>query len=188
MEICCGQEMLIRQFIQKTVHYCSLCNRYETRPTVCEHDYIPIEFITSSGVTQIRQYCKKCHVKTSKSEPKSNYVGQELRRATFENYDNFIKNYYGRDDEDYKTFIKSITGDTGTLFQLKYANYINSAEWKSLRNKILIRDGERCRICGKQANEVHHLTYSHFEREYEFELVSLCFTCHTNEYHNERKK
>lgn len=178
--------MQSRVFLQKTVYICPICGKFESMDNECEHDFMPVEFVTSTGGTQIRQFCKKCFHKTSKSEPKEKYAGKNLPRRTFEDYDKFVTEFYKDDSTKYQDFIQSLMGDTGEPFKLRYQRYIDSPEWKALRENALKRDEYKCRICGAPAEEVHHLTYTHLEKEFIFELVSLCWNCHTEHYHPER--
>lgn len=61
----------------------------------------------------------------------------------------------------------------------KYKEYMESEEWRSLRAKVLERDGFMCQGClTKRARQVHHRTYENFGNEFAFELVSLCNECH----------
>lgn len=60
-----------------------------------------------------------------------------------------------------------------------YEEYIASDAWKSLRAKVLKRDGGMCQGClDARATEVHHLSYRNFGSEFAFELMALCSPCH----------
>lgn len=61
----------------------------------------------------------------------------------------------------------------------EYSEYLETTEWKSLRNKVLRRAGGRCEGCmDQEAVQVHHLTYKHVGAELLFELVAVCEDCH----------
>lgn len=60
----------------------------------------------------------------------------------------------------------------------EYKQYINSPAWRIRRDKILTRDGRRCRICGGWAQQVHHSRYIHLGHELDNELISVCKSCH----------
>lgn len=60
----------------------------------------------------------------------------------------------------------------------EYKRYIHSAEWRRKANERLALDKHTCRVCGKPAAEVHHLTYDRFRNEQMDDLVSLCHQCH----------
>lgn len=70
-----------------------------------------------------------------------------------------------------------------------YGSLLFRREWKEKREKILQRDGYKCRICGSTDNlQVHHKQY-HFNKvtnrkclpwEYDDKyLVTLCDSCHS---------
>lgn len=51
---------------------------------------------------------------------------------------------------------------------------------KTLRQRVLRRDGWRCQSCGAMTNlEVHHQEFkSHGGEDSEENLITLCFACH----------
>lgn len=59
-----------------------------------------------------------------------------------------------------------------------YDRYIHSAEWRAKADQRMEKDGHICQVCGKEASDVHHLTYDHFGYEDMGDLVSLCRKCH----------
>ena len=62
----------------------------------------------------------------------------------------------------------------------EYEEYINSDEWKELREIILNRDNYSCVYCGSKNDlEVHHLTYKNFKNEFNAELATLCHFHHS---------
>lgn len=65
---------------------------------------------------------------------------------------------------------------------------LQTKEWQEVCRRVRIRDGHRCRICGKNYSlEVHHTTYyddngvSIVGRESDFldKLITLCEACHS---------
>lgn len=58
-----------------------------------------------------------------------------------------------------------------------YKEYINSPAWKVKKMKVLERDGRLC-VCGDEATDVHHKTYTNIGKEPLSDLVSLCKHCH----------
>ena len=66
--------------------------------------------------------------------------------------------------------------------------FYKSSEWKSLREKKL-KANPNCEVCGKPAQEVHHLVdlKDGGERLSMKNLVSLCKICH-NKVHNKKIK
>ena len=59
-----------------------------------------------------------------------------------------------------------------------YDRYIHSAGWRRKAGQRLEMDGHVCQVCGREAIEVHHLTYDRFGNEEMSDLVSLCRKCH----------
>jgi 5-methylcytosine-specific restriction endonuclease McrA len=75
----------------------------------------------------------------------------------------------------------------------EYQQYLRSTKWRSIRVRVLSRDGNRCVACGKRARVVHHKSYAQevLDGLNDAELVSLCKACHTTiefEMVNGRKK
>jgi len=59
-----------------------------------------------------------------------------------------------------------------------YREYLQSEEWKTLREKQLQKDHRRCCICGATTDlNVHHITYANMESP---PLITLCKSCHEN--------
>lgn len=66
------------------------------------------------------------------------------------------------------------------LHEELYHEYLaNSPEWEARRNAVMFRDGYKCRICGEDANHVHHLTYERKFNESIYDLIAVCERCHT---------
>lgn len=59
-----------------------------------------------------------------------------------------------------------------------YDSYIHSSAWRDKADERLELDGHTCQVCGKEASDVHHLTYDRFGHEDMNDLVSLCRKCH----------
>src|SRR4051812_37355823 len=61
-----------------------------------------------------------------------------------------------------------------------YKSYILSPLWKTIRSRVLCRDGHLCRICKRNATNVHHNSYSEqaLAGYDDLCLVSLCANCH----------
>ncbi len=62
-----------------------------------------------------------------------------------------------------------------------YEKYLRRKLWKTIRARILERDGGRCLRCGGGADEVHHRSYAPevMDGRADEWLVSLCSGCHT---------
>lgn len=68
-----------------------------------------------------------------------------------------------------------------------YERFLQSNYWQKVRQRVLKRDGFKCRIC-KNGSElhVHHDTYkNHFqEHKHLGDLLTLCKDCHTDYHKN----
>ena len=63
----------------------------------------------------------------------------------------------------------------------KYVNYTRNNYWNKLSKWIRDRDLYICQVCGKQANEVHHIIKIEEDTEKAYDennLISLCHKCH----------
>jgi 5-methylcytosine-specific restriction endonuclease McrA len=60
-----------------------------------------------------------------------------------------------------------------------YREYLDSDIWKAIRWEALARDHGRCRDCGVEASEVHHIAYPKVLGGEDLDdLLSLCHACH----------
>lgn len=79
------------------------------------------------------------------------------------------------------------------ISKLGYANYnhyLQSKMWKRIRKRVLERDEYVCYVCTKEANQVHHRTYTE-DNIFGIKLdgmISICAGCHKKaEYNGNRK-
>lgn len=78
------------------------------------------------------------------------------------------------------------TGPAPCLFGEHVPSYMTSSAWRTIRDRVLERDGRRCRECGKNLaeapswfTEVHHLVpRSEGGSDHPSNLVTLCVMCH----------
>lgn len=71
-----------------------------------------------------------------------------------------------------------------------YQKYLLSPLWRSIKKRVCPQ-GTECRICEREATEVHHKEYSVevFEGRDDTKLVPLCRWCHERiEFDNGRKR
>lgn len=63
--------------------------------------------------------------------------------------------------------------------RVEYIAYLKGESWQELRRRVLERDNYLCQAClNKDAQDVHHITYANFGKEFCFELMSICRDCH----------
>jgi 5-methylcytosine-specific restriction endonuclease McrA len=180
----CNTEMNQKDFVSKTIFYCSNCHGYKITELACNHDFMLILFELSNGAFQLREFCKLCYYRNPKPLKQANCDLTTTPRKTEASYQDFYNNLTLSETEDIRTFLIPFRKELSSDFCKRYTDYMDSDEWKKMRSKILQRDFEKCQICGKKAEQVHHLTYVHLKNEYHFELVSLCAECHKKEYHS----
>lgn len=66
-------------------------------------------------------------------------------------------------------------------WQSQYRAYLDSAQWRELRYRVLERDGHKCQSClSAPATEIHHLTYRYYNAGHDSALFlrSICRACH----------
>lgn len=62
--------------------------------------------------------------------------------------------------------------------KIAYDRYLNSDEWRVRRDKAFERDSERCVLCHREGNHVHHMTYRNIFNEDIRDLITVCTECH----------
>ncbi|MFA5431984.1 MAG: hypothetical protein WC319_03820 [Candidatus Paceibacterota bacterium] len=173
-----------KSFVSRTVFYCSKCQAYKITELDCGHEFMLVLFSLSNGSEQLRQMCTKCFYRQPKALKQGEHNLTNVLRKTELSYQDYYSKQTIGESTDIRKFIEPFKEKQKTDFCRIYTDYIGSDEWKGKREKILRRDLGKCQICGKEAEQVHHLTYVHLKNEYTFELVSLCKECHKNEYHS----
>lgn len=78
-----------------------------------------------------------------------------------------------------------VEGDSPRSARAKYAAYLQSDHWRSLRRWALERAGARCQLCNtsEETLHVHHRTYERLGAELPQDLTVLCASCHAK-FHN----
>ena len=61
-----------------------------------------------------------------------------------------------------------------------YVERRRTKEWAILKRQVHLRDGYRCRLCGRDGVplHVHHCTYENYAQERLEDLITLCAVCH----------
>lgn len=180
----CNIEMNKRNFVNRTVYYCPKCYSYNISELECDHNWVFILFTLENGHSQLRRYCTRCHEREGKIYKQSEHDLSKIAVGENDNYNRFIEEHRNSDQDEFTLFISKLRQSQEEYMYSEYTKYIRSDNFKLLRTKIIERDGGICQICGAKGNNVHHLTYTHFRKEYLFELVLLCENCHIGEYHS----
>lgn len=149
---------------------------------ICSHSETKIVWtsVGSSGYAirerQLRRQCQSCGCLLK------NAVAHALAKA----------NTPDVDIEHLKVFLESTQGRTQIIYDRqtvqakwkaemkeKYADYLDSSEWRERHRLVMLRAGGICEGCRtRQASQVHHLTYDNIGEEFLWQLVAVCRSCH----------
>jgi hypothetical protein len=68
---------------------------------------------------------------------------------------------------------------TSQLRKMPFSEYRLTPEWRSRRNGVLLRAGNKCELCYASGRlEAHHRTYERYAEELLSDLIALCRSCH----------
>lgn len=178
----CKEEMIEYKFTQVTIYECNKCFSLIDKETDCDHDLVVTDLIVAGGGHQFWNICKTCFRKIG--SPLNQKIYKPLFHSTLEAYNKRKDEVLSEDNARIREIRELMAIRKREFYASDYIEYIKSPEWKEKRRLILVRDKYECQICKSKAIDVHHLTYAHFKEEYDFELISLCKTCHWDEYHS----
>lgn len=185
---------------------------YETQfSTKNKEEYILMQAISSYNLLKsndILNICNKIGLlaryidgyeiveETKLDKPRENYTKIETRKSPKKNVDLINKQF----NKKLKKITKLLFNDKQVIEAVEklnkpkeivkndYLKYLRTKKWKILKNKILKRDNNECKICNKTTNlECHHITYKNIFNEKDEDLITLCKGCHTEE-HNKIKQ
>ena len=149
----------------------------------CDHkNYERRKMKLSNASWQVKNQCLDCGIT---SQAKKRQPGDDnLKEIDAE----FKSSEQNKRQEAFNRHMEGMIEAERQKMQFEYGQYLQTEEWRQIRNKILERDGRLCRGClVKIATCVHHLTYDNVGDELCFQLVSLCDDCH-NKAHNKDDK
>lgn len=137
----------------------------------CAHTESEIRWkVCSNGTRQYWRQCLGCGQLLGTPLPAA--MGAKATRAVDEGARQQGVQAYLRDIREARATIKADRRE-------EYSSYLQSAEWRAKRAKVLARAKGICEGCGdRRATQVHHLTYAHIRDELLFELVAVCDGCH----------
>ena len=65
-------------------------------------------------------------------------------------------------------------------YKQAYLNYLESDQWHTIRNIVLMRAKHKCEKCGSREHlQTHHLNYNTVFNESLNDLILLCRNCHS---------
>jgi len=82
------------------------------------------------------------------------------------------------DPSNYSDIDRLVLGQDFKLRQWEYHPYINSDDWRLIRNKVMYLAHGKCSRCGGKADHVHHKQYNTLGFESTDELEAVCDPCH----------
>jgi len=155
-------------------------------PSLCDHaGSVPRILIKSNGSKGVRIQCTACGWMTSIDISQSKFQMENLDLI-----DDDLLSAGRKNQRDYESGQreqrKEAHGGNGYLgrnewFE-KYDEYLNSIEWRELRELVFSRDSYTCQSClSSPAEQVHHLSYEMYNKNghsMAFELISICESCH----------
>ncbi len=76
--------------------------------------------------------------------------------------------------------VKAILGDTESLKNMHYPEYLKTEHWQKTRKQKLTEAGYKCQLCGIEnvQLDIHHNNYKNRGNEQMTDLICLCHTCH----------
>jgi 5-methylcytosine-specific restriction endonuclease McrA len=82
-------------------------------------------------------------------------------------------------DEVHRAELLARQARTAELRKMPFKEYRRTPEWRSLRNRVLLRAGNKCELCYASGRlEAHHRTYDRYGQELLSDLIALCRSCH----------
>lgn len=122
-------------------------------------------------------YCTRCNQK---------YIQQERQKQKYAVMRN-IKEQEG-------VLVKTYKERDEILLEIGYKNYqeyLSSDLWKAIRRKVFYKCGNKCKLCQKEANVIHHKGYGKniLLGLMLDPLIPLCHSCHSKvEFHPDNTK
>ena len=143
----------------------------------CEHlRQEPRVALQSDGKPFYRIQCPDCGQKLSNQLPHSSVPNRE--RCPRWNEELYQRHLLGRNTAIEQSRAAAIARRKAE-WRAVYRRYLASADWQSVRERVLRRAWGTCEGCLEApATEVHHRTYAHVGDELLFELVAICRPCH----------
>lgn len=136
-----------------------------------------VRYIIASGRTNIRQQCFNCGSLFTHNFKFSLFEDiKKLPLWDAEKRTEFYNQNIERRDKKQEYYQKGLS--------YYKDEYLKSDEWREKRKIILERDQNKCRCCGENANDIHHITYDRAYREKDTDLIAVCRSCHNKIHKN----
>lgn len=134
-----------------------------------------IEHYSNNNLTRIFKQCLTCGGAFRKykfpNKTHANLVESEFSETNFDNWNKERNRENSIIIEQFEVYKKSRF--------YNYHKYLQSEEWKIIRDKVVKRDNGICLYCKTNpAQEVHHKHYKTIYKESLADLESVCSDCH----------
>ncbi len=175
------EDIMAKGFVLNQEEYLEYANEYDEKAK-CEHEKEEIrKRQTKDGRFQYVYQCVKCgnmSPPVSKSEAFEQTDGKEPDSVNRKLCENWKKELDEKRQEIYLKYYRKHE-EKEREKEKWYSEYLQSAEWRIKRDKVLKRAKGICEGClERKATVVHHLTYRHIGNEFMFELLAVCKECH----------
>lgn len=75
-----------------------------------------------------------------------------------------------------------------TIAWYSYREYLESSQWKWIRDVVMRRDGFKCCFCGAPAVDAHHVEYPWpWHNDSPDNVIALCRACHIRAHEQEQR-
>lgn len=133
--------------------------------------------VASNGARHYRVQCLRC------GEGRQATVAERVLAAQAKPFDDALRDeWWKAKNEAYKEAWAAESEAKRRAWFDEYSEYLNSPGWFAKRALVLARDGYNCQArlpgCLVVADQVHHLSYAHWQNAPLFELQSVCVLCH----------
>ncbi|WP_105170217.1 HNH endonuclease signature motif containing protein, partial [Chryseobacterium piscicola] len=166
---------------------CPNCN-YQKAIQIDECCRSPLKIVIidkTMKVERLLYQCINCGGIVNRSKPLSFKKFSDQIRDEINIYR--LKEWKDNIENDFRFIKEAINENNFRLSNFgKLQEHYATEKYRNIRKKALIRDENKCQICNKDAEEVHHLTYENFPDEKLEDLQSLCSKCHSEITYKER--
>ncbi len=151
----------------------------------CEHEHLePRRVVVKGGSIQFRNQCLKCG-RLIGTPIKKSLVSEDCPDEDAKLREEYDASRKAEQEDIIQRHVRK-QREANSGYRDRYAKYLKSEKWQSIRARVLSRANHTCEGClEERATEVHHRTYAHVFDELLYELVALCDKCHRRSHRHE---
>lgn len=152
----------------------------EWQADACAHDRTGIiEWVNGGNQTCFNWFCAHCGHKLSSNIPHALAREHGVVKSSQDEMHSRSRAYVAQREARLAQMQREAAERAQPENREEYDDYLRSARWRALRNRVLARAGGLCEAClDLPASQVHHLTYAHKGNEFAWELRAVCDDCH----------